>query len=378
MRILVAHNVTRARNGGMSRIMGFIHDQLVLAGHSVDYFCAEDVPAAVNGRIARFTFPILVHRHAVAAARRGKPYDIINVHEAYAAMISNFRRAAGHPTVVLTSHGLERRAWELALEEGQLGRQGPSLYSRLIYPSTSLWQSKLGLQTADHIFCLNSEDRDYLKGWLKITDDKLTRICPGADKIFADAAKKRDYARASRLLFAGVWRKNKGIEDLVPAFTILAKRHPELVLIVLGAGVSQRAVCTAFSEPLRARITCVETTSESETAAAFAAADTYILPSLFEGTPLTLIEAMMSGMPIVTTATCGMKDVIQDGINGLLVPIRSPEAMVDAVERLIASPVIRACLGRAAQADAVEKYTWQRSAEPVEAVYEQLWNSRIQ
>jgi len=99
---------------------------------------------------------------------------------------------------------------------------------------------------------------------------------------------------------------------------------------------------------------------------------------LFEGTPLTLIEAMMSGMPIVTTATCGMKDVIQDGINGLLVPIRSPEAMVDAVERLIASPVIRACLGRAAQADAVEKYTWQRSAEPVEAVYEQLWNSRIQ
>ena len=378
MRILVAHNVARTRNGGMSRIMGFIHDQLVLAGHSVDYFCAEDVPAALNGRLTRFTFPILVHRRAVVAARLGKPYHIVNVHEPHAAVISSLKRAAGNPVVVVTSHGVERRAWDFALEEAQLGRQGPPLSSRLIYPSTSLWQSRLGLQRADHIFCLNSEDRDYLQAWLKIADHKVTRIYPGADKIYADAPKKRDYGRASRLLFAGVWRKNKGIEDLVPAFGILAERHPELVLVVLGAGVPQSTVRAAFPETLRARISFVDTSSESETAAAFAASDIYILPSLFEGTPLTLVEAMMSGMPIVTTATCGMKDVIQDGRNGLLVPIRSPEAIVAAVERLIASPVFRASLGRVAQADAVEKYTWQKAAEPVRAVYEHQRNPRIQ
>lgn len=378
MRILVAHNVARTRNGGMSRIMGFIHDQLVLAGHSVEYFCAEDVPAALNGRLTRFTFPVLVRRHAVASARLGKPYDLINVHEPQSAAISSFRRAAGNPIVVVTSHGLERRAWEFALEEVQLGRQGPPASTRLVYPLTSLWQSKLGLQRADHIFCLNSEDRDYLQAWLKIADHKVTRIYPGADEIYANAAKKRDYAQATRLLFAGTWRKNKGIEDLVPAFTILAERHAELVLIVLGSGVPQSTVRATFPEPLRARISFVDTTSESETAAAFAAADIYILPSLFEGTPLTLLEAMMSGMPILTTAVCGMKDIIQDGRNGLLVPIRSPEAIVVAVERLIASLAFRACLGRSAQADALEKYTWQNAAEPVRAVYEHLRNPRIQ
>ena len=55
-------------------------------------------------------------------------------------------------------------------------------------------------------------------------------------------------------------------------------------------------------------------------AAAFAAADLFLLPSLFEGTPLTLMQAMMSGLPIVTTATCGMKDVLVDQAD------RSPRA----------------------------------------------------
>ena len=79
LRILVAHNVFGKRTGGMSRLMGFVHDQLVLAGHSVDYFCTEDFPRALGGRFARFTFLVLLLRHAMAAARAGRPFDLINV-----------------------------------------------------------------------------------------------------------------------------------------------------------------------------------------------------------------------------------------------------------------------------------------------------------
>lgn len=377
IRILVAHHVSRVRNGGMSRIMGFIHDQLGCAGYSVDYFCAEDVPAGLNGLLARFTFPILAHRYAIAAARSGKPYDLINVHEPSAAVISTCKSAAGNPIVVVTSHGIERRGWELALDELRLGREGPTLKTRLIYPLTSLWQSRLGLQWADHIFCLNSEDRDYLIRWLNFSNNKITRICPGADPTYAIVARKRDYARAGRLLFAGTWRKNKGIGDLVPAFVTLAAHHQELKLVVLGGGVAESTIRDIFPEPLQPRISCIQTTSEAETAAVFAAADIYLLPSLFEGTPLTLIEAMMSGVPIVTTATCGMKDIIRDGENGLLVPIRSPEAIVAAVEQLIADPAYRARLGKSAQAEALEKYTWERVAVPVQEVYERLCGDRI-
>jgi glycosyltransferase involved in cell wall biosynthesis len=372
LRILVAHQAPRARTGGMSRLMGFIHDQVSLAGHVVDYFCADDVPRALDGRLARFSFPLLVSRHAIAAARLGQPYDIINIHEPSAAAISNMKRAAGHPCVVVTSHGVERRGWELSLEELRLGREGPTRKTRLLYPLTSLWQSSMGLRGADHIFCLNCEDRSYLMERFNLVAEKITRIYPATDAHFAASAGERDYSRAGRLLFAGSWLKRKGIEDLIPAFVALAARHRQLTLTVLGGGMPEAEIHAAFPEYLRSRIKCHQAVTDAETASLFADADIYLLPSLFEGTPLTLMEAMMSGLPIVTTATCGMKDVIQHGINGLLVPIRSPEAIVEAVEQLMSDAACRARLGRTAQAEALEKYNWERVAAPVCEVYESL------
>jgi D-inositol-3-phosphate glycosyltransferase len=75
---------------------------------------------------------------------------------------------------------------------------------------------------------------------------------------------------------------------------------------------------------------------------------------------------------VVTTATCGMKDVIRDGSNGLLVPIRSFVAIVQAVERLLGDPALRESLGRTAQAEALAKYTWDKVAAPVLEAYERL------
>ena len=157
------------------------------------------------------------------------------------------------------------------------------------------------------------------------------------------------------------------------AFTRLAGSYPELQLQVLGAGVPEKNVQEDFPENIRSRISCVQGSNETETAAIFDAADVYILPSLFEGTPLTLIEAMMSGMPIVTTAASGMKDVINDGENGLLIPIRSPEALVCAVERLIKDESLRSRLGSMARSNALEHYTWDKVAKPVLCVYEGLF-----
>jgi len=356
----------------MSRIMGFIHDRVAAAGHHVDYFCAEDLPAVLRGRVARFTFPLALCRHIAAACRTRAPYDIVNVHEPASGLVCLLRRAIGRPVLVVTSHGLEQRAWELSLAELRLGRAGPSWRTRVVYPATGLWQANLGLRHADHVFCLNYEDRDYLFRHMGVTPERTTRIFPGADVGFASPNGTRDYGRCTRLLFAGTWRKNKGIEDMVPAFVALAARWPELRLTVLGAGVPEGVVRGAFPEALRGRVECRFAADDSQTAAAFQAADLFLLPSLFEGTPLTLMEAMMSGLPVVTTAVCGMRDVIRDGENGLLVPLRNPEAIVNAVGCLLEDDVLRARLGRSAQCEALEQYTWDRVAESVLLTYEDL------
>src|SRR5207248_139338 len=185
-----------------------------------------------------------------------------------------------------------------------------------------------------------------------------------------------DYKRMETLLFAGTWTKRKGTTDLIASFSYLAARYPSLQLVVLGGGISEEAVRADFPRGIRTKVHCVNTANEEETAQAVAEADLYLLPSLFEGTPLTLLEAMMSGLPIVTTATCGMRDTIEHERNGLLVPIRSPECIINASKRLIENEELRARLGRAAQAEAKDKYTWERVAVPIQRVYERLYEAR--
>jgi glycosyltransferase involved in cell wall biosynthesis len=371
MRILVAHQVARARTGGMSRLMGFIHDRIEAAGHEVDYLCADDVPPTWTSWYGRrIAFPMAVRAKAIEADRAGRPYSIVNVHEPSAAPVLLGRRAS--PAVVITSHGLERRAWELAKEEGLLGREGPGWRTRLTYPPSALWLGDFALRRADHVFCLNDEDRHRLVQDFGRSPQTITRIMPGADEVYAKAAATRDYSQATRILFAATWRKNKGIEDLVPAFVDLAERHPDLVLNVVGSGVPATAVHAQFPEHLRARIVCDIPADDRAMAAAFARADVFLLPSLFEGTPLTLIQAMMSGLPIVTTSTCGMKDVVDDEKTGLLIPIRSPQAVVAAVQRFLGSSSLRREIGTAARTAALREYTWDRSSVPVLRAYEAL------
>src|SRR5687767_752662 len=185
MRILVAHQVPRARTGGMSRLTGFIHDRLESAGHEVEYFCADDVSAswaAWWGR--RVAFPLAVLAKAIAGDRVGRPYDIVNVHEPSAAPLLIGRQAHA-ASVVVTSHGLERRAWELAKEEGRLGRVGPGWRTRITYPPSGLWAGDFALRRADHVLCVSEEDRRFLTTEFCRSPSSVTRVFSAADEIYA-------------------------------------------------------------------------------------------------------------------------------------------------------------------------------------------------
>src|SRR6516165_4540346 len=94
MKILIAHCVPRARTNGMSRMMGFLHDEIADQGHQVDYFCSEDasILKGFYSGLYRFLFPWAVVKHVSAEAARGVPYDIINVHEPSGSAAIIFRR----------------------------------------------------------------------------------------------------------------------------------------------------------------------------------------------------------------------------------------------------------------------------------------------
>jgi glycosyltransferase involved in cell wall biosynthesis len=83
--------------------------------------------------------------------------------------------------------------------------------------------------------------------------------------------------------------------------------------------------------------------------------------------PLTLLEAMAAGMPVVTTNTCGMSDVVEDEFNGLLVPTANAGSLAEAIERLCRSAELRKQLGQEGQRTA-RRYTWEQITKRLEKV----------
>jgi glycosyltransferase involved in cell wall biosynthesis len=365
MRILVAHLVGAARSGGMSRLMGRVHDELASSGHHVEYLTADDVAPVLRGRAGRVAFQWLVRQTLRAAAREGQPFDIVNVHEPHGAVVASIRAGLGPTAVVAMTHGVERRGWEIARSHVP---SRPSLKTRLLYPATSLWLSGIALRRADHVICLNGQDREYLERRFGIDRGRVTAVIPGADPIFARAAASRSYERAERLLFAGTWLPRKGIVELAGAFDALVDRGSNVFLDVLGPGVPERDVLRSFSPTARSRVRVLGGGDDSMMADAMAAADVFVLPSLFEGTPLTLIEAMWSGLPVVTTRTAGMQDVVEHERTGILVPPGDRDALLAALIR-VADKELRRSIGRAAHETAASRYTWTNTAGAFAAAY---------
>jgi len=94
------------------------------------------------------------------------------------------------------------------------------------------------------------------------------------------------------------------------------------------------------------------------------------LPSWREGTPRSLLEAMACGLPIVATDVPGCREVVRNGDNGLLVPPRDPQALADALRRLINDPELRASMGARSRQRAVDEFSAEHVIERTMAVYE--------
>lgn len=369
-RILVAHNAERHGKGGMARMMECMHAALEPYGWQTDYFTSDDLATVDNPRLRRYGFPWYLRRRIRNAYLCGKPYSIVNVHEPHGAAVVVARRRIGTPTIVAMTHGVEQRHWEMRLDSA-IG-DPPGLKERVGTRLVKMWQAQITLRRADHIFCLNQQDRAFLESRMRVDAGRITHVFPGAGKEFAAAAPRRIYARCRKLLFSGTWIVRKGIRQVVAAFTELAARHVDLQLGVLGAGVAPALVLSDFPALFQSRVTVLPPMSHTECAETLLDYDVFLLPSFFEGTPLALIEAMSTGIPVITTNTAGMRDVVQDGMNGILVNPGNTDEIVRAVEQLCADADMRRRLGEQAFQDASSRYTWQALGVLVNQAYSNL------
>ena len=175
------------------------------------------------------------------------------------------------------------------------------------------------------------------------------------------------------ILAVGRFSKEKALADLVTAFAALRRAQPQmsLRLILVGDG-PERGPVQQLAADLNVQSQIVFVGQVSDPRPYYAAADALALPSLSEGSPLALLEAMAAGLPIVATAVGGVPEMVENNENALLVAPQRPDALAEALGRLLNDAALAQRLGQAAQHTAATRFTPEAHRAARLAFYREL------
>ncbi len=154
-----------------------------------------------------------------------------------------------------------------------------------------------------------------------------------------------------RLLFVGAMGRLKGESDLIRALQNIRPLDPSLRLIMLGHGGGAVNPLLRNSK-LHSLVEHIGPVAMDQRAEFYKRADLFVLPTYAECLPISMIEAMAAGLPVVSTTVGGIPDLIEDGVEGFLVAPGDVEALADRIARLINNPAERRRMGERARVKA--------------------------
>lgn len=369
MKILIAIGLPRQQEAGAAGVVLNHARELEKRGHHVDCWFLEDVLEG-PARPKRFEALIFAIRLAKRIMREKDTYDVVNLH-APAGCAYGVWRGLSHspdaPPYVMTMQGSEERYVHAMRREHRKGRAWNFGWkNRLWHRVYHQTMYDLSIETADYGAVANREA--WICAELKYGRDagRFWYVPNGAEERFF-LPRKYPEKSGLRLLYVGTWLDRKGVYYLAEAFRLLAAKLLSVDLTVAGCITPEVEVKASFAPEIRERVTILRFVAREDMPALYAEHDIFVLPSLVEGMPLSLLEAMAAGMPVVTTNACGMADVVEDGFNGLLVPPADAENLAMEIEQLCDSAALRKQLGQEAQR-MMRRYTWERVTQQLERI----------
>jgi glycosyltransferase involved in cell wall biosynthesis len=175
------------------------------------------------------------------------------------------------------------------------------------------------------------------------------------------------------LITVARFHKGKGHRVLLEAMQRLVVQHPQTKLVLLGEGAEQaemRCLCRTFG----IAETVYFAGYQSDVTEWLSAAEINVLPTFYEGLPLTILEAMAAGLPTVASNVGGIPDAVKDGVSGLLVPAGDPPRLADAISSLLSDPAERSRMGSEAQSAVMQHFTLEQQIQATEKMYLKLLN----
>ncbi len=311
----------------------------------------EGVSVHALGKKGRLDLGALVR---LARLMRRERADVVHTHLWTSSFWGRLAALlAGVPVVVVTEHNIDtwRRGWHFAADR-QLAR------------------------VTDHFLFVSREVEAFYQERLSLDPSRGQVVLNGVDTAPFDAAVDTEAVRERMGLpraavVAGVVGRldeRKGHRYFLEALAGLAGQEPGLRGLVVGEGreraaLEERHAALGLGE--RARMIGYW----PDLAEALAAIDVFVLPSLMEGHPLAVLEAMAAGKPVVATKVGGNPEAVEDGVTGLLVPPRDPGALGRAIAALARDPERARLMGREGRRRVEERFSLAAARRANEEVY---------
>jgi glycosyltransferase involved in cell wall biosynthesis len=371
MNILIGSGVPKRREGGVAAVIYNLGGELERLGHQVTYVFLDDLvaPGSVPPRFVELIFSARLARYITD--NRGK-FSLVNLHAPTGLLYGlrrRFRMGVADVPYVMTLHGLEERRVRVMRREVKKGRAWNfgwknRLWHRVYHFPRFRWS----IRTADaaHVFC--RDVWNVLQLAYGMAPDRAVYIPNGVEQRFFVPREYGDRPEGVRFLWAGTWLDQRGIFYLRDAMQRLAPRVPRMTLTIAGPGTSPEQIERFFGNELAGTILVRPVVPSDQMPELYLEHDVFIFPSLMEGLPTVIMEAMASGMPVITSETCGMPDVVENEFNGLLVPPADAVALENAILRLYSSADLRRKLGQQAQ-ESMRRHTWERAGLRLEALF---------
>lgn len=296
--------------------------------------------------------------HKLYRLFRDERIDVIHTHNFAPLMYASIpARAAGVKVLVHTEHA------RTTFPDKKRRMVAERLVSRLV----------------DTITAVSTQVKQDLVCYEKIQPQKVQVIwngieldVPSADHSSLDI--RDEFHISGEAVLVGVCCRltaQKGVSYLLKAAPIILQKHPNTIFLIVGDGVL-RADLESLVEHLGIRQSVIFTGFRTDVYHILALLDIYVLPSLYEGTSLGLLEAMLAGKTVVATRVGSNADVIQDHVSGRLVDPKRPDQLADVISSLLSSPFERRRMEQLARERVQSQFSVHRMIQEYDLLYRGL------
>lgn len=290
---------------------------------------------------------------------RGGRFDVVHTHSSKAGFLGRLAaRWAGVPRIIHTPH-----TFPFEMDVHPLVRCGYR------------WLERLAARFTDRLVCVCPSQKLLAESVAGAARVIVIENGIGAPAVVDEAARlrlRRELGLADDQVVAGVvgrFAAQKGHRYFIQAAGRVAAERPGVRFLLVGEGELRRKIERAI-ETVGLKDRFILVGARDDVAELLSVFDLVVLPSLWEGLPYVLLEALAAGKPVVASRVGGMQDVLQDGTNGMLVPPRDPVALAQAMLKVLENPVLRSKITNHACEALRQRYRLETMIERLTSVYE--------